>query len=193
MVVEDEEGSGVMSGCQTWWWLRRGAGRYLESLPVGPNHSNSVLTPGLFLQSPQLPASLFGGVGGKRQRARTNEAREGERRRRRRGDIVFFFCLRSANIAHTHTHTAHQPSVNIMRLLKYSSTAPDSRKQIWHTEGHFNIYQGSFCNGNRLEAFLVEGEESRSRKSGSRGHLNGSKQFHLKKKKKRQTVLRCRE
>lgn len=35
-----------------------GAGRYLESLPVGPNHSDSMLTSGLFLQSPQLPACL---------------------------------------------------------------------------------------------------------------------------------------
>lgn len=38
-----------------------GAAGYLESLPVGPNHSDSVLFPGLLLQSPQLPASLFRG------------------------------------------------------------------------------------------------------------------------------------
>lgn len=55
---------GDVGGWQAWWWLRRGAGRYLESLPVGPNHSDSMLTPGLFLQSPQLPASLFRGGSG---------------------------------------------------------------------------------------------------------------------------------
>ena len=110
-VVEDEEGSGVMSGCQTWWWLRRGAGRYLESLPVGPNHSDSVLTPGLFLQSPQLPASLFGGWAG-RDREREQMKREKVRGGGGRGGgggtlFFFFFCLRSANITHTHTNTLH--------------------------------------------------------------------------------------
>ena len=107
-VVEDEEGSGVMSGCQTWWWLRRGAGRYLESLPVGPNHSDSVLTPGLFFQSPQLPASLFGGWAG-RDREREQMKREKVRGGGGGGGggtlFFFFFCLRSANITHTHTHT----------------------------------------------------------------------------------------
>lgn len=44
-----------------------GAAGYLESLPVGPDHSDSVLLPGFLLQSPQLPARLFGKVGGKRQ------------------------------------------------------------------------------------------------------------------------------
>lgn len=51
------------------------AAGYLESLPVGPNHSDSVLLPGLLLQSPQLPASLFRGWAG------TNKVREDERKR----------------------------------------------------------------------------------------------------------------
>ena len=125
--MEDEEGSGVMSGCQTWWWLRRGAGRYLESLPVGPNHSDSVLTPGLFFQSPQLPASLFGGWAG-RDRAGTNEAREGERRRRkrrrrRRGDIVFFLFLPEVSKHHTHTHTNTLHTSNLWPSWDCKSTA----------------------------------------------------------------------
>lgn len=48
---------------------------YLESLPVGPNDSDSVLLPGLLLQPPQLPASLFGEWAG------TNTMREGDGKR----------------------------------------------------------------------------------------------------------------
>lgn len=80
-----------------------GAGRYLESLPVGPNHSDSVLSPGLFLQPPQLPASLFiGGVGGKRRTAGTNEAREDERRKREKS---FLPEVSEHHIEYTHRHT----------------------------------------------------------------------------------------
>lgn len=56
----------------------RGTARYLQSLPVGPNHSNRMLTPGLLLQSPELPASLFG-VGGKKERQYNEEERWRER------------------------------------------------------------------------------------------------------------------
>lgn len=58
-----------------------GAAGYLESLPVGPNHSDSVLLPGLLLQSPQLPASLFRGWAGGDKRAGTNKVREDESKR----------------------------------------------------------------------------------------------------------------
>lgn len=61
------------------WW--GGAAGYLESLPVGPNHSDSVLLPGLLLQSPQLPASLFRGWAGGDKRAGTNKVREDESKR----------------------------------------------------------------------------------------------------------------
>lgn len=52
----------------------RGGG-YLESLPVGPNHSDSMLLPGFLLQSPQLPARLF--EEGGRQETRGREQSEG--------------------------------------------------------------------------------------------------------------------
>lgn len=57
------------------------AAGYLESLPVGPNHSDRVLLPGLHLQSPQLPASLFREWAGGDKRAGTNKVREDERKR----------------------------------------------------------------------------------------------------------------
>lgn len=60
-----------------------------------------MLTSGLFLESPQLPASLFRGWAGK-DRVGTNEARGDERKK---GEIQF--CLRSANINNTHTHCTH--------------------------------------------------------------------------------------
>lgn len=58
-----------------------GAAGYLESLPEGPNDSDSVLSPGLLLQAPQLPASLFRGRPGRDKRAGTKKVREGERKR----------------------------------------------------------------------------------------------------------------
>lgn len=91
MVEEDEEelGQGCWVGGRLGGGgeLCRGAGRYLESLPVGPNHSDSVLTPGLFLQSPQLPASLFRGWAGGGGRER--EQMKQEKMRGRRGR----YCL----------------------------------------------------------------------------------------------------
>lgn len=62
-----------------WWWWRLwlcpggggGAAGYLESLPEGPNDSDSVLSPGLLLQFPQLPASLLRGRPGRDKRAET--------------------------------------------------------------------------------------------------------------------------
>lgn len=50
---------------------RGGAAGYLESLPEGPNDSDSVLSPGLLLQSPQLPAGLLMGRPGRDKRAET--------------------------------------------------------------------------------------------------------------------------
>lgn len=70
----------------SWRVCRGGAAGYLESLPVGPDHSDSVLLPGFLLQSPQLPARLFRKVGGKRKRAGTNKVREDERKR----ETLFF-------------------------------------------------------------------------------------------------------
>lgn len=93
-----------------------GAARYLESLPVGPNHRDSMLSPGLFLQPPQFPASLYRGWAGRDGEQETNKAGEDVRRKRET-----LFCLRSANITHTHTHcTAHQSSASTERFCVYT-------------------------------------------------------------------------
>lgn len=112
-----------------------GATRYLESLPVGPNHSDSMLSPGLFFQPPQFPASLYRGWAGRDREQETNKAGEDVRRKRET-----LFCLRSANITHTHTalHTSH--------LLPWRDFVSTLQKQTLHNAGQYE----DVCKGKRF-------------------------------------------
>lgn len=118
--------SGVSSRWQTCWWLRRGAGRYLESLPVGPNQSDSVLTPGLFLQSPELPASLFGG--GREE----TESRNKWSRRRWEGEEVDTVLPEVSNIKCTHTlHTSTVWSLRDCKITALLRQPPETNMELW--------------------------------------------------------------
>lgn len=136
--------SGVSSRWQTCWWLRRGAGRYLESLPVGPNQSDSVLTPGLFLQSPELPASLFGG--GREE----TESRNKWSRRRWEGEEVDTVLPEVRNIKCAHTHCT-QAQCDHWETVKLQLCFSSLQKPIWkcgsweHLSGELLEGKQSWC------------------------------------------------